>query len=235
MEGARSANEREGWPYLDKNDPWSSHSRIKAWLLEQPRESRVLDIGAATGILGRQLEGEGFVIDALEPNAAWAELASPYYRRVLTATLEAAPDDFLRDHDVLVLADVVEHIARPEAELRRLLDLQRPGCVVVVSVPNVANVWVRLNLLAGRFDYWERGILDQTHLRFFTRRTFLALLEQLGLEVRALDATPIPLNLVHPFFRRNAAGRGLHVALAGATRALPRLLGFQFAALAVKR
>lgn len=224
-----------GWPYVEKHDPWSSHSKIRAWIEELPKGSRILDVGAATGMLGRALEGRGYVLDGVEPNPSWSEAARPFYRVVLTATLEEAPDDFLRDYDAVVFADVIEHLRDPEAALRRLLALQPAGCVLIVSVPNVANLRVRLNLLAGRFNYQERGILDRTHLHFFTRATFVSLLSDLGLEVKRLEATPVPLNLVNPFFERSAAGRLFHGSLAGATRALPRLLAFQFVALAVKK
>lgn len=224
-----------GWPYVEKHDPWSSHSKITAWIDELPKGSRILDVGAATGMLGRALEGRGYILDGVEPNPSWSDVARAFYREVLTATLEEAPDDFLRDHDAVVCADVIEHLRDPEAALRRLLALQPPGCLLIVSVPNVANFRVRLNLLAGRFNYQERGILDRTHLHFFTRATFVSLLRDLGLEVRRLEATPVPLNLVNPFFERSAAGRLFHGSLAGATRALPRLLAFQFVALAVKK
>ena len=73
-----------------------------------------------------------------------------------------------------------------------------PRGTVIVSVPNVAHLWVRLSLLAGRFDYADRGILDRTHLRFFTRRSLLALLRAAGLAVVELAVTPVPLPLVVP-------------------------------------
>ena len=232
---AGGAERPPGWPYVEKQDPWSSHSRIRSWIEELPTGSRILDVGAATGMLGRTLQGKGYVLDGLEPNPSWAETARPFYREFVAATLDGAPDAFLRDHDAVVCADVIEHLPDPEASLRRLLGLQPDGSLLIVSVPNVANLWVRLNLLAGRFDYQERGILDRTHLRFFTRSTFVALLRGLALEVRRVEATPIPLNLVSPLFERSLAGRALHRSLAGTTRVLPRLLGFQLLALAVKR
>jgi hypothetical protein len=69
---------------------------------------------------------------------------------------------------------------------------------------------VRLSLLFGRFNYADRGILDRTHLHFFTRRTLVEFLENSGLAVQRIQPTPIPLALVHPFFQTTAAGRFLH-------------------------
>jgi hypothetical protein len=94
-------------------------------------------------------------------------------------------------------------------------------------VPNVANLWVRLNLLFGRFEYTDRGICDRTHLRFFTRKTLIALAENAGLEIQTIRATPIPLELVNGFFV-TFPGRILHSMLARCTSWFPTLLGYQF-------
>jgi hypothetical protein len=86
---------------------------------------------------------------------------------------------------------------------------------------------VRLNLLLGRFDYADRGILDRTHLRFFTRKTLVAMLENAGLEILSIRSTPIPLELVSDFFV-TPPGRLIHALLAKCTSLLPSLLGYQF-------
>jgi hypothetical protein len=96
----------------------------------------------------------------------------------------------------------------------------------------VAHLWVRLSLLAGRFDYAERGILDRTHLRFFTRRTLDALLAGAGLGVVRRAATPVPLYQVVPPRWHGGALAAVHALSAGAARALPRVLGYQFVVLA---
>jgi 2-polyprenyl-3-methyl-5-hydroxy-6-metoxy-1,4-benzoquinol methylase len=217
------------WPYVDKgDDPWSSHSRIKRWLAELPAGTRILDVGAATGTLGRMCDGAGFVLHGIEPNPDWAKLARPYYAEIVCGMLDDVPDAFIGDHDLVVCADVLEHMSYPEVALRRLVALQSMGCRFIISVPNVANIWVRLNLLLGRFNYTERGILDRTHLRFFTRRSLTAMLSSIGLRIVRFDVTPIPLNLVSPLFQRTAGGRFLHTSLALATGLRPTLLGYQF-------
>ncbi len=215
--------------YQDKLDPWSSHSVIRRWLETFPPGTRVLDVGCATGTLGRLMEGRGLHLFGLEPEEEWAQAARPLYQAVYTGTVETAADADLAGFDVLVLADVLEHLPRPEQTLARLVRLQNPGAVLMISVPNIANLWVRLSLLFGRFDYTDRGILDRTHLHFFTRRTLIEFLTAAGLRVRRLEVTPIPLSFVHPFFTR-PLGRQLHRALAALTRALPTLLGYQFLA-----
>jgi len=170
------------------------------------------------------------VLRGVEPEAKWIENGRRHYQDVLVSTIDGAPDDFLRDHSAVVCGDVLEHLADPDGTLRRLVSLQRPGSMFVVSVPNVANFWVRLNLLCGRFDYTDRGILDRTHLRFFTRRSFMRFLSESGLNVQRISVTPIPLDLVSPFFARSIIGRNLFRLLAGATRTWPTMLGFQLVA-----
>jgi SAM-dependent methyltransferase len=221
-------------PYQDKMDPWSSHALVIRWLQNQPKGVTVLDVGAATGSLGRRCSGLGLRFKGIEPCKEWAELARPYYEEIAICPIEAAEDDFLRGADVVVLADVLEHLKDPETELKRIVRLQQPGAWLIVSVPNIAHLWVRLNLVLGRFDYSERGLLDRTHLRFFTRSTFLDLLQSCGLQVDQLKTTPVPLNLVNPYFQNHFIGRQMHALLASLTRRLPTLLGYQFVAFAKK-
>jgi hypothetical protein len=140
-----------------------------------------------------------------------------------------APPPTTGAFDAVVFADVLEHVVEPDAVLGRWLPhVCTAETVVLVSLPNVANLAVRLQLLAGRFRYTERGILDRTHLRFFTRRSARALLAASGLRIVRTRTTPVPLSLL-------AAGRipggllaVLQHAVAGATMVWPTLLGFQF-------
>jgi hypothetical protein len=215
-------------PYVDKVDPWSSHAWIRDRLAKLPPGARVLDVGAASGTLGRMCSQQYIVLNGIEPEQEWAEVARPFYANLLRSTLDRAPVQFLGGYQVVVLADVLEHMANPDLALTRLVDLQDSRTVFMISVPNVANLWVRINLLFGRFDYSERGILDRTHLRFFTRRSLIEMLDCCGLRPTRIHATPIPLNLVHPFFAHNRLGKAFHQALALLTGVLPTLLGYQF-------
>ena len=99
----------------------------------------------------------------------------------------------LPHYDVVLFGDTLEHLPDPGAVLARLRSRLKPGGALVVSLPNVANWAIRLSLLAGRFRYTDRGILDRTHLRFFTRRTLIELLEGAGFRVVAVEASvPLP-------------------------------------------
>ena len=214
-------------PYQDKPSPWSSHSRIAAYLESLPAQSKILDIGTASGMLARRNWNTPFRFFGIEAVPEWAKIASPFYEMLWTCTFDDAMDEALRGYNAVVLGDVLEHMSAPDAALKRLVALQPSGCTVIISVPNIANLWVRLHLLMGRFDYTERGILDRTHLRFFTRKTLKALVADAGLEVASIQATPIPLELVSSFFA-TSIGSALHAGFAGLTSLLPTLLGYQF-------
>lgn len=215
-------------PYQDKSNPWSSHSIIARWLKQMPASSLVVDVGAATGTLGRMCAGSGLALKGIEPNPDWAELARPFYQELFVGPVQTVPPGFYDGARCVVLADVLEHLPDPQAVLAELVGCQAPDCLFMISLPNVANLAVRFSLLFGRFEYADRGILDRTHLHFFTRRTLLAMLRDSGLHIQRMAVTPIPLDLVHPFFARQAFGRWLHGLLARLTGLFPTLLGYQF-------
>ena len=116
----------------------------------------------------------------------------------------------------------------PAATLAALRRTLAASGEVVISIPNVAHLWMRVSLLAGRFEYAERGILDRTHLRFFTRRTLAALVRGAGLRIARMTATPVPLYQVLSARWHGRPLAAVHALSAGAARALPRLLAYQF-------
>ena len=222
-------------PYLDKPNRWSSHSQIISYLaLLQPNTS-VLDIGTATGTIGRMGQSLGLRLTGVEPNPEWADKARPYYEALEIGTIETCPEQLLRDKQVIILADVLEHMPAPEQSLKYLLNLQPAGTRLVISVPNIANIYIRLSLLMGKFDYTEQGILDKTHLKFFTRKTILQMLAKLNLNVENIWPTPIPLEKVSPFFENSILGRLIYHLLKIATDIFPTLLGYQFVITAGKK
>ena len=183
--------------YELKEDPHSSHGIILARLGEG-RGRRALDVGAADGFLGERLTARGWRVTAVERDPELAERARARCHEVVSADLEQVVPALAGPIYAAVYGDVLEHLSEPLSALRGLNRYLVPDAIVVVSVPNVAHLWVRLSLLAGRFEYSDRGILDRTHLRYFTHRTFLEMLGRADLEVRELVATPAPLPMVVP-------------------------------------
>ena len=217
-------------PYRLKSDPHSSHAVILS-RLGAGHGRRLLDVGAADGFLSALLTAQGWRVTALERDPAQAERARDRCEQVVVADLDEASPQLPGPFDAIVYGDVIEHLADPLEALRSIDQSLAPGGVVIVSVPNVAHLWVRLSLLAGRFDYGDRGILDRTHLRFFTRRSLLELLSAAGLAVEDLSATPVPLPLVVPERWHGAWLSALHAVSAGAARAWSGGLAYQFVAM----
>jgi 2-polyprenyl-3-methyl-5-hydroxy-6-metoxy-1,4-benzoquinol methylase len=221
-------------PYLDKPSPWSSHSMIVACLRALPDQSKVLDVGTASGTLARMCVDKPLHLFGVEPNADWAQIASPLYERIWVGSIDEIEKDCLEGYDAIILGDILEHLPNPEQVLQKLIEHQPQDCLFVISVPNIANLWVRLNLLIGRFDYADRGILDRTHLRFFTRKSLVAMVENAGLRILSIQATPIPLELISNVFN-TSPGRFFYGLLARCTALMPTLLGYQFIVEARKR
>jgi 2-polyprenyl-3-methyl-5-hydroxy-6-metoxy-1,4-benzoquinol methylase len=212
--------------YRAHRDPKSSHQQI-ARLARRLARGPVLDVGAAQGMLGQVLAGSGLAIDGIELNADWAALARPWYRQMQVVPIEQAalPTQTYR---LVVCADVLEHTVDPVAVLRQLRAAATNDAIFLISLPNVAHLAVRLLLLFGRFPQMERGILDRTHLHFYTRQTAIELLAQAGLHVAQVTPTGVPLDELWPGGEQHALYRLLmrlqHLAL----RVAPRLFGFQW-------
>jgi 2-polyprenyl-3-methyl-5-hydroxy-6-metoxy-1,4-benzoquinol methylase len=217
--------------YTLKGDPYSSHSVILDWLGEG-RGRRLLDVGAADGLLARLLTERGWKVTGIEADPVAAKAGAPHCERMIVADLDAGVPRLDGEFDAIVCADVLEHLRDPATALAALRNALAAGGDVVISIPNVAHLWMRLSLLAGRFDYAERGILDRTHLRFFTRRTLGALVAAAGLRVVRVTSTPVPLYQVVPPRWQGRALAAVHALSAASARVLPRLLGYQFVVLA---
>lgn len=153
---------------------------------------RVLDVGCATGVFGEYLKRKGCASEVIgiEIDVLAAKEASTRLDRVLTANLNhAAVIDVLNDFDnasfdYIICADVLEHLIDPWAVLTDLAKFLKPGGRLVVSLPNIQHwsVWMPL-ILTGRWEYCEAGILDRTHLRFFTRATSQELIRRANLKM----------------------------------------------------
>ena len=217
--------------YVLKPDPHSSHSIILAWLGEG-RGRRILDVGAADALVGRRLTERGWRVTGIEGDPALAQAGAPYCERMITANLNREVPEVQGPFDAILYGDVLEHLIDPS---RVLVELNRslvPDGFVIVSVPNIAHLYIRLLLLLGRFDYLDRGILDNTHLRFFTARSLRALLDDAGLVVERFSATPAPLYQVLPERWHKRWVAVTHTINAAIARNLPRVLGYQFIVLA---
>ncbi len=191
--------------------------------------STVLDLGCGTGAIGRHLaqRGDGVVIDGLTLSTPEAELAAPYYRQVEVTNLDDADLTRLFGHgayDAIICADVLEHLDDSTRVLQQCRTLLAPAGRLLLSIPNTAYVGLIAELMCGEFRYREEGLLDQTHLRFFTRRTLERFLHQCGYVIEQLDSVERSL----PASEFRAAFDALPPAVARYLLALPDALAYQF-------
>jgi 2-polyprenyl-3-methyl-5-hydroxy-6-metoxy-1,4-benzoquinol methylase len=154
-----------------------------------PAGATVLDLGCGPGVLGRSVRAvKDATFDGVEGDPEAAFVARQQYRRIIEADLENARLEKLLDgqrYDYIVLADVLEHLETPGLLVRQLPPLLLPGGRVLISIPNVGYAGALAALIAGNFDYANWGILDHTHLRFFTRRSLHRFLQLNGMRVMA--------------------------------------------------
>jgi 2-polyprenyl-3-methyl-5-hydroxy-6-metoxy-1,4-benzoquinol methylase len=167
--------------------------------------ARVLELGPATGYMSRAMVERGCSVVGVELDPAMADQASEVCERVIVGDLdeldlerELGEDRF----DAIVAADVLEHLKDPLTTLHRLRPYLKEDGAFVISVPNVAHGSVRLALLEGHFDYREIGLLDATHLRFFTRESLEEMLDEAELGIAELhrhdlnlDASEVPFDI----------------------------------------
>lgn len=133
--------------------------------------------------------------------------------------------------NVILAADVLEHLNDPPRMLRLIRDALPPDGLLLVSVPNIAHLYVRLALLFGCFPYADRGILDRTHRYFYTRSSLRDALRRSGFEILREDVSAVPLALAFPRVPL-ALSSALASILRVVTRFAPTLLGYQLLAVA---
>jgi 2-polyprenyl-3-methyl-5-hydroxy-6-metoxy-1,4-benzoquinol methylase len=165
---------------------------LRLWGQRSGKE--VLDAGCGYATTSQYIQKLGNRVSGVESNADAVRVARTRISEVIEADLLQFSDN--RKFDVIIFADVLEHLAWPIGVLRRYAEMLKSDGTVIVSLPNVGLWSVRLGLLFGRFHYSETGVLDRTHLRFFTRRSAVQMLHAAGLEPMRRTYTP---GLVRPF------------------------------------
>lgn len=213
--------------YVWKEIPGSSHDLLREKIRSLPPGLRLLDLGAAGGHLGRALRDRCSFLAGVEPDASLPESAREGYDVWQPVdAMDSGPWD--APFDAVVCADVLEHLARPEDLLTRIHGWLRPGGRLFVSLPNIANVSIRVALLLGHFRYTERGILDRTHLSFYTLGSARHLLESSGFHVRSVVPTAMPYELAIPRLAE-APWNGPTRSMAQlSARVWPTMFGYQF-------
>jgi SAM-dependent methyltransferase len=190
-DGSRIALNEE---YQLKPNQDSSHGRILSILSTRP-PSRILDLGCSSGLLAERLRSLGHKVvgvDHVELEGV-KERTDAFFRADLN---EGIPDGVGQDFDIVLAADVLEHLVNPGVLMAEVKGLLAPGGTAIFCVPNVAHWYPRFRSTLGMFDYDQRGILDATHLRFFTRRSFQKMVVRHGYTIDRFEPVGLPFDVL---------------------------------------
>jgi 2-polyprenyl-3-methyl-5-hydroxy-6-metoxy-1,4-benzoquinol methylase len=214
--------------YPLKESAYSSHSIVARHV--GPNQD-VLDVGCGEGYFAAAMALEGNNVTGIDI------IPAPRHREAFATYVCADLNDGFAHvfgrlgkaaFDRILMLDVLQQLADPEPLLQRSISLLKRNGQVIVSLPNVANVTTRLGLLFGRFEYSDRGILDHSHVRFFTRRTARTLLRRAGFTIVSERASVMPLEFVFDLASNTLVMRAMNRILAFFTALFPTLLGYQW-------
>lgn len=172
----------------------SSHNKLLSHISKRPA-GLLVDLGCSDGRLSSEFRHYGHTVVGVE-TLQISGVTENVDRFIMADLDQGLPPEFPTEIDIVVCADVLEHVRDPEELLRELATRLGRGGVVVASIPNFGHWYPRLRTILGLFDYDSRGILDSTHVRFFTRRSFERTALAAGYTVNRISYTGLPLEIV---------------------------------------
>lgn len=202
-------------------DEFGAHQKIINWVGEG---ESVLEVGCASGYMARQLCKKGCRVTGIEIDSQAARKAKRYCQKVIIGDVE--DQSVIRElaeakFETVVLADVLEHLRNPQNTLENLGRFLKREGKVIISVPNIGFLTYRLLHLLGRFDYAPWGIMDRTHLRFFTKGLILEVVKSSGLKVEKFDwvanftQLPLYMQTLYPILGKRRWARKLEYKITG--------------------
>jgi 2-polyprenyl-3-methyl-5-hydroxy-6-metoxy-1,4-benzoquinol methylase len=179
--------------YREPVDPMAVNNPHSYALQMTGQGQRVLEVGCSVGHVTEHLVAAGNTVVGVEIDPDAADAAREFADRVHVVDLDVTPlsDVEPSQFDVMIFGDVLEHLRQPGRSLVDACSLLAPGGRVIVSVPNVAHVDMRLMLLEGRWEYQPTGLMDDTHLRWFTKSSLRQMLGDAGLVAIRLERVRI--------------------------------------------
>ena len=179
--------------YNITDNPNHSASKISAWI---DGGQSVLEVGCASGVQTRYFkERLGCRVTGIEIDPLAAEDARPFCDDLIIGSIENIDlSQMLRDKrfDAITFADVLEHLYDPANALKKVRPFLNEGGHVIASIPNITHAAICWELAHGRFDYQKYGLLDNTHIRFFTKKNVARLFEEAGYQIVSWDRVTMP-------------------------------------------
>jgi len=162
------------------------------------RRLKILEVGCSTGCFGKALVDAGHEVWGIEQDIESAAVA----KNILHIVHNCSIEDFLAENiaivfDVITFGDVLEHLVDPETTLKQCVKYLSDEGFIVASIPNVAHFGIRAMLLEGRWDYSDLGLMDKTHLRFFTKVSIIDLFSDSGYLIDRMKAVQLPVSVVN--------------------------------------
>ena len=160
------------------------------------RNKRVLEVGTSTGYISKILKDRGNRVVGIEIDEEAGEIASQYCESMIIGDIEELDlDKYIETFsiDVIIFGDVLEHLRWPKRLLEKIKKYLTPNGCLVVSLPNICHGDILLNLMNGSFCYTSKGLLDETHFRFFGRKNIFNIFNMCGYNIRNLQTTTAPV------------------------------------------
>ncbi len=174
---------------LDTKHRFRTHNIFKDIIFEKfPNKCpKILDVGCATGVIGRLLDNSKNIY-GIEFDPILLKKAKKHCEKVFQIDLNSFDNSTIeeKDFDMIFFGDVLEHLVDPEDVMKQILPLAKDNAYIIVSLPNIAQIQFRIKLLLGKFNYTESGVMDNSHLHFYTLNTAKNFLNNVNLNINEI-------------------------------------------------
>ncbi len=196
----------------------------------------VLEIGCHTGALSQHLKDNGCTVTGVEIDPAAALEAKSICHFMIEGDIETEDifGQLIGSYDVIIFADVLEHLMFPEKILAKIKNLLSSNGCLLISLPNIAHWSVRRNLLMGKFQYQDIGLMDKTHLHFYTLDSFKQLVQEQGYSIDRWEPVSnynwfdFTFLWAKPLYKHRSTMNFMNKVEGRLSRFFPKLFGYQF-------